>query len=225
MKILMKKLFWPLVSAIFTVVVLVLWFSAPGMNDQPAPRMNSVFEQNIHLPADCSYEVIGNDIILRGRVNDKAERDKIIASIKAIPGVGEVRSELSFLPQRAMISFCLSVDVDSVTLSGSIPHDLDHDLFMRAVESQKPGLAVYDELAGVAGDFPLFSDRITYLIQLLSEISEGKIALSDSQILVDDINIKRISEQNTLPAGMTIHSMGQSWDNAKCAIISNEAHL
>lgn len=220
MKTFMTKAFWPLISAIFTVTVLFFWFSAKDTGEELIEKTELAIEQQMKLPPDCSYEINGRNVILHGFVEDETERKRIIAAVKAIPGIGDVQSNLILLPQRTRISLCLDIDDDSVTLSGVIPYNMDRDALMRTLEEKKPGLAIYDDLTTVTGDFPNFPDHVDYLLRFVAQINQGRVALSGADILFDSADVANPDKLDIAP-GMTVGPMGKNWDNAKCASISD----
>lgn len=199
---LIKKLFWPCITAVFFVAAMVLWFGAGATERQLSLKLAQMVEQNIWL----SYEVNHDDVVLRGIAPNETVRDKIVAAVKALDKIDDIKSEITLPKHQDHYITIIDVKNDSVTISGFLPPNMDRFQLINQIEQQKPEHIVYDELEQATGDTQNFQRNVAYIFNLLPSIDEGEIVLNNNQISANQLIINLIKSRNDLPENLSLQT-------------------
>ena len=194
----MRKIFWPLITLVFFLSVMTVWFAVGGQERKLNSELSEYIMQNNWL----SYDVKGKDVVLYGLAPDAKTRDHLINDIKNIPAVGNVYSEITLPKKIDNNSLTFLVDDDGITLRGAIPADIDRFALINRVEQKKSGTMVYDEMdvgSNGSNELNLFAD---YVINLLPEMKAGVIEFKNGHVTADAATYNMLLKNHKLPDGL-----------------------
>lgn len=176
----MFRWFWPAVTWTAALTALALWFGADRVETDIAARTGEALAPFIW----AGFDVDGRDVTLKGIAPDPQAQSAVKAALEQVSGIREITDLTSVLPLVSPYLLRIRKSADGMVLSGSVPDNQVRDRIMTSAEKAAAGMTLDDEMAVGRGAPANFSDSVEFALQLMSDLREGEIAISDFDISV-----------------------------------------
>lgn len=196
----MFKWFWPGVTWTAALTALALWFGADRVETDIATRTSEALTPFIW----AGFDVDGRDVTLKGIAPNPEAQSALKTAVEQVSGVREITDLTSVLPLVSPYLLQIKKSADGIILSGSVPDNEVRDRIMTLAESAAPGIPLDDEMAVGRGSPVSFVDSVDFALQLLSDLREGEITISDLNISIegkatDEAGYRKIQFRLTQP--------------------------
>ncbi|TWH02964.1 OOP family OmpA-OmpF porin [Ochrobactrum sp. J50] len=176
----MFKWLWPGLTWTAALTALALWFGADQVETDIATRTGEALSPFVW----AGFDVEGRDVTLKGIAPDPEAQSAAKGALEKVWGIREVTDLTSVLPLISPYALQIKKNADIIILSGSVPDNDVRDRIMTAAENVAPGIPLDDEMAVGRGSPPNFADSVEFALQLLSDLREGEVRVSDLNISI-----------------------------------------
>ncbi|EJF90619.1 hypothetical protein [Bartonella tamiae] len=188
-----RKIFWPVVTFIFFLVVMIVWFGGGLAQRQRTAQLTELMTQYEWF----SYDLKGSSVILRGLAPDRETQEKLIHIVRAMESIDTITSQIILPKNSENKGLILTLSKDSLTLSGPLPINIDRFDFIHQIEQLKPGFIIYDEMdSSTISDDDRFEPELRIMTTLLPKMTLGVLEVSDEHVATDEATQKMIKTMN-----------------------------
>jgi OOP family OmpA-OmpF porin len=203
-----------------TIPLALLWAVAAWTSMVP-------IEQELTAHADAALKdavldktqitVSGRDVLLLANAFSQEGRHSAVDKVASVPGVRLVQDETQLVSEARPFAWSIERDVVHVTLSGNAPLPTIRTRLLDAARGAANGTEVIDQMALARGAPARFDAAALLLIDQISKLKDGKIALSDTQVTLSGM-AREIGSREAI--GAALKNLPEGYTVAQNAIMA-----
>ncbi len=173
---------WPGLIVLGVFWVIAAWTNTVPLESDLAARGGAALKDTVLDKTRITVE--GRDVTLAADAFSEDGRRSAVARVEGVPGVRLVNDETRLVPEAKPFVWSAERDVVRVTLGGSAPLPATRGRLLEEARAGLGGVEVVDQMNLARGAPARFDSAAQLLIDQISKLKDGKITISDSNVML-----------------------------------------